>query len=125
MPPPNHFIDGAQSFTTLLSTSFFSGEVPCVCRITSPGKVITINAGTPVASLIPISLSGLNEFEVDLYDGSGYVGAPFDGRRYGMTVDKINASGNWAGFYRNATDHEGNKIGQHETKTLRLKTNDK
>ena len=125
MPAPNSFIDGAQSFTTLLSTSFFSGEIPCVWRITSPGKVITIKANTPVATIIPISLSGLNEFEIDLYDGSGYVGSSFDGRRYGMTVDKINASGNWAGFYRNATDHEGNKIGKHEAKTLRLKTNDK
>jgi hypothetical protein len=125
MPAPNFFIDGAQAFTTLLTTSFFSAEVPVVWRVTSPGKVITIKAGTPVATLIPISLKQINNYEIDLYDGQGYVGSTYDGREYGKVVDKINMSGKWAGFYRNATDHKGNVIGEHETKILRLKTNDK
>lgn len=125
MPAPNFFIDGAQAFTTLLTTSFFSGEVPVVWRVTSPGKVITIKAGTPVAVILPVSLKEINGYEVDLYDGKGYVGSAYDGREYGMTVDKINQSGKWAGFYRNATDHKGKVIGEHETKTLRLRVNDK
>ena len=51
------------------------------------------------------------------------VGAPFDGREYGETAERINQQGKWAGFYRNATDHLGNKIGEHELKVIRLKTN--
>lgn len=123
MPAPNFFIPGGQAFTTVLTTSFFSGEIPVVWKITEANRVIKIPANTPVATIIPISLSRLNEFELDIYDGSNYVGTKFDGRAYGMTIDKLNAEGKWSGFYRNATDHRGNKIGSHELKTLRLKTN--
>ena len=123
MPAPNYFIDGGHSFTTLLSTSFFSGEIPCVWKITCPDKVITIPANTPVAAIIPINLNNLNKSEVNLYDGNNYIGANFDGGEYGRTVDNINQRGEWAGFYRAATDHKGNKIGEHELKALRLSTN--
>jgi hypothetical protein len=41
---------------------------------------------------------------------------------YGEKVQEIVASGNWAHFYRNATDANGNSIGNHEVKALRLKT---
>jgi hypothetical protein len=123
MPVPNQFIDGAQAFTTLLTTSFFSGDVPVVWRITSPGKVITIPAGTPIAAIVPITIADLNNSEINLHDGRNYVGAPFDGREYGETAERINQQGKWAGFYRNATDHLGNKIGEHEVKVIRLKTN--
>lgn len=124
MPVPNQFIDGVQTFTTLLTTSFFSGDIPVVWRLTSPGKLITIPAGTPVAAIMPITLSDLNNSEINLHDGRNYVGALFDGRAYGETVDNLNLQGKWAGFYRNATDHLGNKIGEHEVKTIRLKTNE-
>ena len=85
------------------------------------------NLPVPVESfvILPISLKEINGYEVDLYDGKGYVGSAYDGREYGMTVDKINQSGKWAGFYRNATDHKGKVVGEHETKTLRLRVNDK
>lgn len=123
MPVPNQFIDGAQAFTTLLTTSFFSAGIPIVWRVTSPGKVITIPAGTPVAAIVPITLSDLNNSEINIYNGDSYAGADFDGREYGETAEKINSQGKWAGFYRNATDHRGNKIGEHEVKVIRLKTN--
>lgn len=125
MPAPNFFIDGAQAFTTLLTTSFFSAEIPVVWRVTSPGKVITIKSGTPVATVIPVSLKQISGYEIDLYDGEGYVGSNYDGREYGRSVDKINQSGKWAGFYRNATDHKGKTIGEHELKALRLRVNEK
>ena len=40
-------------------------------------------------------------------------------------IEKINMLGKWSGFYRNATDHLGNKIGKHEVKAIRLKINSK
>lgn len=125
MPAPNLFIPEAQPFTTLLSTSFFTGEIPCVWRITSPGKVITVKAGTPVSVIIPISLTDLNNSEVNIYSGEKFEKASYDGIEYAKAIENINMSGKWSGFYRSATDHLGNKIGEHEVKALRLNTNDK
>jgi hypothetical protein len=125
MPVPNQFISGIHTFTTLLSTSFFTGEIPCVVRVTEPGKVITIKANTPVCVILPISLSDINGSEVNIYDGSLFERAKYDGFEYAKAIEKINMLGKWSGFYRNATDHLGNKIGRHEVKAIRLTTNDK
>ena len=65
MPPSNYFIDGATCFTTLISTSFFDGPLPIVYRITQPNKVITIKANTPICTILPISLSDLQNSEIE------------------------------------------------------------
>jgi hypothetical protein len=66
--PPNHFIDGATPFTTIISTSFLNETFPVAWKITKPNTNIIIPAGTPVATLIPISLTELSKIELDLYD---------------------------------------------------------
>ena len=48
----------------------------------------------------------------------------FPGVDYNDTVSKINKEGKWTNFYRDAVDHKGNKIGEHEIKAIRLKVND-
>jgi len=122
MPVPNQFIDGAQCFTTLLSTSFFIGELQVAWKITKPNIPITIKAGTPICSVIPLSLKSINNSELIIKDISEIPPLKFDGEKYAEVSQKITSSGNWTHFYRNATDHDGKKIGQHEIKTLRLKT---
>lgn len=122
MPVPNQFIDGAQCFTALISTSFFFGEIQVAWRITKPNVPITIKAGTPVCSIIPISLSNLNNSELTLKKIQEMPRLNFDGEEYGLESQRISNSGSWTHFYRNATDHKGNKIGDHELKVLRLKT---
>lgn len=122
MPVPNQFIDGVQCFTSLISTSFFFGEMQVAWRITKPNVPITIQANTPVCSIIPISLSELNNSELILRKIETMPKLNFDGEEYAIQSQKISASGSWSHFYRNATDHNGNKIGEHELKTLRLKT---
>jgi len=124
MPPPNYILDGVQPLTALISTSFFKGEFPAAWRITRPNVEITIKAGTPVMSVIPISLGELNNSQANirpLYE----LGPNFflDGD-YSKIVKDINNSGRWTNFYRDAVDHHGKKIGDHEVKVLRFKTTD-
>jgi hypothetical protein len=64
MPVPNLFIDGAVPFTTLISTSFFGGELPVAWMITKANEVITIKAGTPIIAVIPIDLLAINNSEI-------------------------------------------------------------
>jgi hypothetical protein len=124
MPTPNWPIDGVWPFTTVISTSFFKGEFPVAWRITRPNIEITIPANTPIASIMPISLGELNNSEAILKTMMDLPRDFFPKQDYGKIVSEINKQGKWTDFYRNATDHEGNKIGNHEVKALRLKVND-
>jgi len=124
MPVPNQFIDGAHPFTGVISTSFFKGEFPVAWRITRPNTVITIKAGTPVISIMPISLQELNNSEAVVRDMFELPPGFFPDDKYGDIVYEINKAGKWTNFYRDGVDHYGNKIGDHEIKALRLKIND-
>jgi hypothetical protein len=121
MPAPNFFIPGAQAFTTIMSTSFYKGELPCAWRITEPNKEITIKAGTPIISILPISLTELNNSEATIRDLSDLPNGFFPSSEYSEIVYEINKSGKWSNFYRDAVDHKGNSIGSHEAKALRFK----
>jgi len=118
MPAPNYFIDGAQAFTTLVSTSFFNNTLPVVWRITRPNTIITIKANTPIISIIPIDLESIQNSEILEKDPSGLSGVM--GNDYRETGIKINQSGSWSNFYRNAVDHLGNIRGKHQVKSIRL-----
>lgn len=123
MPVPNQFIRGAQSYTTLISTSFFMPDLPLAWRVTEPNIEILIPAGTPVAAVVPISLSGLE---------SGYRLAISEDRptneywntlrEYGDAAQLKNGVGDWSKMYRDAVNHNGEVVGKHETKSIRLKT---
>ncbi len=123
MVPPNYFIDGATPFTTLISTSFYQEAIPVAWRITRPNTIIRIPAGTPVATFIPISLKSLNDIELDIEDKVW----PED-----WWTKREERSKAWAektkdgftNFYRDAVEYDGTKLGEHETKSIRLKIND-
>lgn len=122
MPVPNLFIDGANPFTTLVNTSFFSGELPCALMITKPNEIITIKAGTPIIAIIPINLSLLQNSEMNI---KSYKDFPqnlisVNSQEYSQAVYAANREGKWTDFYRNATDHKGNKVGEHQVKTIKL-----
>lgn len=124
MPPSNYFVDGATCFTTLISTSFFTHSLPVVYRITSPNKVITIKAGDPVCTIIPISLTELQDSEIVLKESEfRSVTAPTqsDQLKEMEVRNKILKSGKWTDFYRNATNWRGDELGEHEVKAIRLK----
>lgn len=120
MPVPNLFTDEYQAFTTLLSTSFFQGELPCALRILKPNQIITIKANTPISSIIPISLSQIQGSSIS-YSGIEILKPTNYGEKHLDAVKEKTSKGLWTNFYRDAIDPEGNKLGNHEVKSIRLK----
>lgn len=124
MPPSNYFVDGATCFTTLISTSFFDGPLPIVYRITQPNKVITIKANTPICTILPISLSELQNsevvFEVREKNKDAMLEINDSASAYEIR-DSILNSGKWTNFYKNGLNWLGQKIGDHEVKSINLK----
>lgn len=125
MPVPNMFWEGAQAFTTLISTSFFSGELPVAWRITKPMSVITIKANQPFISLVPISLTNLQDSELYIDDvlnmNISELEKETNQEDHIKIVNDIVSSGKWTNFYRDGVNYLGKKIGSHEVKGLRLK----
>jgi hypothetical protein len=121
MPAPNYFVPGAQAFTTLISSSFFRGDLPCAWMVTQPNVEITIKAGTPVIAIVPIDLTQLQNSEMQFEDLSTLPPSSFSASDYSQIVYGINREGKWTDFYRNAKDHLGNTVGEHQVKAIRLK----
>jgi hypothetical protein len=122
--PPNYFIDGAVPFTSIISTSFHDDMLPIAWKITRPNVNIVIPAGTPVITIIPISLKNLTTFELNLYNKT-YDENYQDELQNKLEVwEKISQEGGFTNFYRDAVDYKGNSIGQHEVKSIILKIND-
>lgn len=125
MPVPNQFIDGTYCFTTLITTSFLDSALPVAWRITKPNVEITIPAGTPVASVIPISLSNLQNYEMTVEDAN-FVQADWERMSaYGAAVHQHNMQGDWSNFYKNAVNEKGETVGTHEVRNIKLTTTDK
>ena len=124
MPPSNYFVDGATCFTTLISTSFFDGPLPIVYRVTQPNKVITIKANTPICTILPISLSELQDsevvFEVNEKKKDSLSEINDSASVYEIR-DSILSSGKWTNFYKNGLNWLGKKVGDHEVKSINLK----
>ena len=123
MPIPNMFIDGIIPFTTIMSTGFFKGEFPCAARVTKSNEEIILKANTPLISILPISLSELQNSKINIYESSSIPKNYFNNSyEYAMHINELNKKGIWSNFYRNATDHKENSIGKHEVKAIRLET---
>lgn len=119
MPPSNYFINGATCFTTIMSTSFFEGPIPIVYRVTEPNKIITIKANDPVCTILPISLTELQDSEI-IFKELKEENSQLDRLEEIKTRDEIYRKGEWTHFYKNATNWKGEKIGDHEVKSIRL-----
>lgn len=123
--PPNYFIDGAVPFTSIMSTSFYPHPYPIAWRITRPNVNILIPAGTPVATLIPISLGKLSSIELDIEDLPHNPNEGIINEEKLQVLRKMAEDGKpFSNFYRDAVDYKGNKVGNHEVKSLTLKVND-
>lgn len=127
MPVPNQFIRGAQCMTTIISPSVLQGELPVAWMITEPNIEITIPAGTPIAAVMPISTTAVQEYELDVARGN----APYmedeswktKMRDRGDVSMELNMAGTWTHFYRDAVDHNGNPDGKHESKKIIMRVN--
>jgi hypothetical protein len=123
MPVPNLFVRGAQCYTTLISTSFFMSGFPLAWKLTEPNVEITIPAGQPVAAILPISLTNLQEnYTLETIDGYPDHSYWDEVKKYGDAAEAKNSLGDWSKMYRDAVDYNGEKVGAHEVKALKLKT---
>lgn len=123
MPVPNQFIRGAQCYTTLISTSFFIHTLPIAWRLTEPNVEIHIPAGMPIAAVLPISLTNLeNDYELCVSDELPSQEYWAEVRKYGDANEIKNGVGDWSKMYRDAVDYRGEPVGAHETKSIKLKT---
>jgi hypothetical protein len=123
-PVPNLFVDGATPMTTIISSSFFEGPLPVTWRVTRPFVPITVKANTPFIAVLPISLTNIHS--------SSAVVKPIESmerveREVKPTLEgaiaaseKAYSNGGWTDFYRNAVDYMGNKLGEHEVKSIKL-----
>lgn len=125
IPVPNQFINGATCITTIISTSVLDHEFPIAWMVTNPNVEITIPAGTPIAAIVPISIKDIEKHELTIKDGfpdrwNTPEWQKFIKERSAVSEAK-NGAGDWTHFYRDAVDHLGNSIGEHESKKVSMK----
>jgi hypothetical protein len=127
MPVPNQFIRGTQCMTTVLSTSVLAGELPIAWKITEPNVEITIPANTPIASVVPISLTDIQNYELEIIHGK----PEFDDEAFNQNMQErakasmeLNSRGEWTHFYRDAVWHNGLPSGKHEAKKIIMRVVD-
>lgn len=119
MPVPNQIVEDVQCLTSILSSSFYTAGFQVVWKVLSKNKVITIKAGTPVASIIPISLSELNNSSIKIHKTETPNQKHND--EYMEKMKEFTVSNDtFTNWYRDALDQNGNVIGSHETKKISL-----
>jgi hypothetical protein len=119
--PVNYFSDDFETMSSLISISFFDNPLPLAIKARSANKEILIKAGTPLATIIPISLSGLNNSSIEINQYKDLDNKKQQANKsYGDAAQKINQSGKFTDWYRNAVNEKGESIGSHEVKTLKL-----
>jgi len=123
--PVNYFSDDFETMSCLMSTSFYDNPLPLAIKARSANKEVLIKAGTPLATIIPISLSALNNSCIEINEYQD-----IDNKRqqanqsYGDAAQEINKVGQWTDWYRNAVNEKGESLGSHEVKTLKLSVKD-
>jgi hypothetical protein len=123
--PVNYFNDDFETMSNLISTSFYDSPLPLAIKAKNANVETRIIAGTPVATIIPISLSDLNNSSINIIKYSD----PENLRHkatisYGKAAQKINQSGEFTDWYRDAVNEKNELLGLHETKVLRLHVGD-
>jgi hypothetical protein len=124
MTAPNYFNPDYEVISSLISTSFFRNPLPLAIKALTPNKEILIPAGTPIATILPISLSSLKDsfVEVKKFPQEWMEEWNSKNKAYGDAAQVLSMKGQWTDWYRDAVDQDGNKIGEHEVKALKLKT---
>jgi hypothetical protein len=122
--PQNYFYEDFEVMSSLISTSFLNVDFPLAIKAKTPNKEIIIKAGTPIATIIPISLTMLKEESIEIKNFMPDPEYHNKLKSYGEAAQKINQSGKWTDWYRDAVDENGNSIGDHEVKSLKLRVID-
>jgi hypothetical protein len=98
--------------------------MPIAYRVTEPNKIITIKANTPICTILPISLSELQNSEIVFgvnIKKKDTVSEINDFESADEIRNSILSSGKWTNFYKNGLNWMGQKVGEHEVKSINLK----
>lgn len=124
--PVNYFSDEFETMSNLISTSFYDNPLPLAIKAKVANKRVMIKAGTPVATIIPISLSNLNGTNIEIVEYQDQDRKRLEANMsYGTAAQVINSSGKWTDWYRDAVNEKGESQGFHEVKALKLGVIDK
>jgi hypothetical protein len=119
--PVNYFSDDFETMSNLISTSFYDNPLPLAIRAKKANIETIIKAGTPVATIIPISLTNLNHSSINIIEYSDPKNIRSQANiDYGNAAQKINSSGQFTDWYRDAVNEKNESLGSHEVKALRL-----
>jgi hypothetical protein len=123
--PVNYFSPDFETMSSLISSSWFDSDFPLAIKAKTPNKEILIKAGQPIATIIPISLTDLDNTSIKVYDYKDEDRSRQNkNKSYGDAAQEINKTGNWTDWYRDAVNEKGESLGSHETKALRLSVED-
>ena len=118
--PQNYFNPDVEVMSSLISTSFLNTDFPLAIKCMTANKEITIKAGTPIATIIPISLTSLKDESVEIVNFTHTQEYSDALNAYGAAAQEINKMGEWTDWYRNAVNEKGESVGSHEVKNLKL-----
>jgi hypothetical protein len=107
--------------SSVISTSFYDNPLPLAIKAKIANKRVIIKSGTPVATIIPISLSNLNNTNIQVVAYQDPDRKRLDANMsYGEAAQKVNSAGKWTDWYRDAVNEKEEPLGSHEVKALKL-----
>lgn len=119
--PVNYFNEDFETISNLISTSFYDNPLPLAIKAKRANEKVVIKAGTPLATIIPISLTSLNNSSIRIKKYEDKDRSRYNSNMsYGEAAQKVNSSGKWTDWYRDAINEKGESLGSHEVKSLRL-----
>jgi len=123
--PVNYFNDDFETMSNLISTSFYDNPLPLAIKARKANQKITIKAGTPIATVIPISLTNLNNSTIEIVDYKDPDRSRIESNiAYGEAAQVVNSAGQWTDWYRDAVNEKQESLGNHEVKVLKLRVED-
>jgi hypothetical protein len=124
--PVNYFSEYFETMSNLISTSFYDNPLPLAIRAKKANEEVVIKAGTPIATIIPISLTNLNNSTIEIFDYKDEDGSRDQANRsYGAATQALITTGNWTDWYRDAVNEKQESLGSHEVRVLKLDVIDK
>ena len=119
--PVNYFSNDFETMSNIVSTSFYDNPLPLAIKAKKANEKVIIKARTPIATIIPISLTQLNNTAINIVDYKDQDRKRVEANMsYGEAAQVINSAGQWTDWYRDAVNEKGESVGSHEVKILRL-----
>lgn len=123
--PVNYFSEDFETMSNLISTSFYSNPLPLAIKAKKANQRVVIKSGTPIATIVPISLTNLNNTAIEIIEYKDEDRSKEKANiAYGDAAQEVNKSGQWTDWYRDAVNEKAESIGSHEVKALKLSVKD-